>query len=278
MPYICPICRPLHEHGVREVTDATLSGLRMTTTTVMPPSVFDSVYSPLRILWIIVGTLVVFFVGLMGIKAAFVQYRHWEDTSRFVRLRCKALYACAEYSYKCISQPYLEARHYFNRGAYDLSASADDDFYNSSHGSGALSSHYVDDGLNIHYSRRKGDYLDDDEEEDARHSPLGGAALVGGEIELFPLTLVPTRHGSPDNTQYHSVGGVSLLSGRSSDGSYLSAFHSASHSGGGLSDVGAHGGANSANGSGVTSSSPLMVSDRGDGSEVHSPLIGGSNS
>ncbi len=95
---------------------------------------------------------------------------------------------------------YLETRHLLQRrSGYNLSGQIeeyDEDFYHSSHGNGLHSSHSTVEGLDVHYKRRKGDYLDDDE--DSGH--LSDESRVT-EIELMGIGTSKNVNGQNSGSQ-----------------------------------------------------------------------------
>eukprot|EP00601_Ochromonadales_sp_CCMP2298_P034231 CAMPEP_0173350674 /NCGR_PEP_ID=MMETSP1144-20121109/15037_1 /TAXON_ID=483371 /ORGANISM="non described non described, Strain CCMP2298" /LENGTH=542 /DNA_ID=CAMNT_0014298691 /DNA_START=79 /DNA_END=1703 /DNA_ORIENTATION=- len=162
------VIEPLHEQGIYEAANLTISSISVATSTSPPP--FDansSPLSPVRITYIILGTLLLFSLGLFLI-ANLKNFHHCgrictsefkiycEDTARSV------YHTLADASLMCLRRMGVvssELRSYYGSG-FDLSTQDEEaDFYGEN---GNLPS----DNLNIHYNRnQRSKYLEDDDEE-----------------------------------------------------------------------------------------------------------------
>jgi hypothetical protein len=164
--------RPLHEKGLYDVVNVTVSNIALTTTTQPPPSLGEDELSPVRITWIIVGTLIVFAVALFLLsRMRYLKYlcctrtcledlaRSWYNTLADGCMLCL----------RSIGLVSSDLRLYYGSG-FDLTTQEEEaDFYGENRGN------LPSDNLDIHYGgdnkTLRSKYLEDDE--DAGHEKKG---------------------------------------------------------------------------------------------------------
>ena len=168
--FIIAFCvyRPLHEKGYHEAVNSTISLVTMSTTTTPPPTLADNTLSPVRIIWIILGTLALFGIALFILS----RMRYLK------RLACSRTCCedCVRHMYQSITDGCLLFLHAVGLLSSDLRlqygsgfnlATQDEeaDFYGEDRGT------IPSDGLDIHYGdnrAQRSQYLED--EEDRGHS------------------------------------------------------------------------------------------------------------
>lgn len=158
--------RPLRENGLRDVTNATVSNVALSTTTDLPPSFLEEDLSPERITWIIVGTIVVFAVALFLLsRLKYVKYLYCTKTC--VEDVMRSWYnTLADGCMMCLRSVGLVSSdlHLYYGSGFDLTTQEEEaDFY------GENRSNLPSDNLDIHYGGKnnanlRSTYLEDDED------------------------------------------------------------------------------------------------------------------
>jgi hypothetical protein len=178
---LCYRFRPLHEKGLYGISNVTVRGVQLSSTTEYPPSHFLlGPMSPLRITWIIMGTLVLFTLGLFLLSnLKYLKYLYPSKTCLQDLLRA-AYNGSGDLCMCCLRSTGLvgsEVRWYYGSG-FDLTTEDEEaDFY------GEAKEHLPSDNLDIHYggdiqgSRSK--YLEDDDDDDDGGG--GGGGVSGGQ-------------------------------------------------------------------------------------------------
>jgi hypothetical protein len=172
--FLCYRDRPLHEKGLYGISNVTVRGVQLSSTTEYPPSHYLlGPMSPLRITWIIMGTLVLFTLGLFLLSnLKYLKYLYPSKTCLQDLLRA-AYNGSGDLCMCCLRSTGLvgsEVRWYYGSG-FDLTTEDEEaDFY------GEAKENLPSDNLDIHYggdiqgSRSK--YLEDDDD--------GGGGGSGG--------------------------------------------------------------------------------------------------
>jgi hypothetical protein len=170
--HVLSFYRPLHEKGLYDVVNVTVNHIALTTTTLLPPSLGEDELSPVRITWIIVGTLIVFSVGLFLLsRMRYLKYLFCTKTC--VEDLARSWYnTLADGCMLCLRSVGLvssDLRLYYGSG-FDLTTQEEEaDFYGENRGN------LPSDNLDIHYGgdnrSLRNKYLEDDE--DAGHEKKG---------------------------------------------------------------------------------------------------------
>lgn len=74
---------PLHEQGMRSITNITIDSVSMSTTTMIPPNPSETELNPVGIVYIILGTVLFFIAGLIIIR--FIQLGLTKDANKVIR-------------------------------------------------------------------------------------------------------------------------------------------------------------------------------------------------
>ena len=157
--------RPLYERGLHEIANVTVSAIHLTTSSEQPPLDPEDL-SPVRITWIIFGTLVLFVLGVLlvsGVK----KVKHFYCCSKTcLEDTLRSAYNCvADGCMMCLRSVGLvssDLRLYYGSG-FDLTTQEEEaDFY------GETRTNLPSDNLDIHYGgdhrNLRSTYLEDDDD------------------------------------------------------------------------------------------------------------------
>ena len=164
--YLITFRRPLHERGFYEINSVAMSSVHISSTTTLPPSyLLPSPLSPVRITWIILGTLVLFALGVLLLsKAKYLKYLYCSKTclEDILRSWYNTLADGCMLCLRSVGVVSSDIRLYYGSG-FDLTTQDEEaDFYGENRGN------LPSDNLDIHYGgdlrsqRRK--YLEDDDD------------------------------------------------------------------------------------------------------------------
>lgn len=159
--------RPLRERDLRSIQSLTIYQVDMTATT-SPPDSFDPNLSPVRIFYIILGTIAFFIIAVFVMKNIQYVYKRRDSISREFRYQIVPLCReCGQGIYEVFSNMYGEIKAWMAPSLRRTYRSVIRDYDE------------LDFQRSIHYKERKYDYLDDEERSMMDRSP--GTSSHGGD-------------------------------------------------------------------------------------------------
>lgn len=218
--------RPLHEHGLHDVTNATVSNVALSTTTDLPPSLTADDLSPVRITWIILGTIAVFTIGLFLLsRVRYLKYLYCSKTC--IEDIMRSWYnMVADGCMMCLRSVGLVSSdlHLYYGSGFDLTTQEEEaDFYGEHRGN------LPSDNLDIHYGgdnkSLRSKYLEDDDDVSGANGKKSNIrtgisklfSRMRGQKDAPPVPISPPARHSPDA---HSIELSSFHNHRSANNTF----------------------------------------------------------